>query len=60
VLTLDEIRTRLVGLNESEVSYRTGLHVNTIRRYRAGLVTDPPLDTLRRLSDYLTGRRRPA
>ena len=54
MLTLDEIKGALTGCDLTAVAYHTGLHINTIRRYRDGDVIDPPLETVRKLSDYLT------
>ena len=61
MLSLDEISKALQGCDLTAVAYHTGMHINTIRRYRDGDVTDPPLETVRKLSDYLTERleRRP-
>ena len=54
MLTLDEIQKALEGCDLTAVAFHTGLHFNTIRRYRDGRITDPPLDTVQKLSEYLT------
>lgn len=59
MLSLDEIRRALQGCDLTAVAYHTGMHINTIRRYRDGDVKDPPLETVKKLSEYLAVTEKP-
>ena len=54
MMTLTEIQAALSDRNIREVARRTELDADTIYRYARGEVVDPPLRTVRILSDYLT------
>jgi len=60
-MTLDEIQKALEPLRPEVVAAETGLSISTIYKYRDGRAKNPPLETVRKLSDYLTERleRRP-
>lgn len=57
VFTPEEIRKRIsdVDFNSSQCARETGLHVNTIRLFRAGRIANQKWDTMVKLSDYLEG-----
>lgn len=59
VLSLEEIQKALQGCDLTAVAFHTNLHINTVRKYRDGAVIDPPLDTVKRLSKYLSGAPTP-
>ena len=56
MLTLDQIRARLVDRQTSKVVEATGLSRQTIYEIRRGIQTNPTHDTLKKLSDYLEER----
>jgi DNA-binding Xre family transcriptional regulator len=51
--TLERIRRALSDRNLAKVAAQTGLHENTIRAIAAGKNTNPTLQTLDKLIDYL-------
>lgn len=55
MLSVKEIAERLQDRRLDKVAEATGLHRNTIMKYRDGEVEQPYLDTVQKLSDYLTG-----
>ena len=57
MLTLEDIRKALQGCDLTAVAYHTGLHINTVRKYRDGAVDNPPLDTSMR-KRYMTKREK--
>jgi DNA-binding Xre family transcriptional regulator len=56
MLTLEEIAERLKDRRLSVVTQITGLHENTIAAIRDGKNTNPTLETLAKLSAYLSVR----
>jgi DNA-binding Xre family transcriptional regulator len=50
---LERIRRALADRNLAKVAAQTGLHENTIRAIAAGKNTNPTLQTLDKLIDYL-------
>jgi DNA-binding phage protein len=50
---LERIRRALADRNLAKVATQTGLHENTIRAIAAGKNTNPTLQTLEKLIDYL-------
>lgn len=56
MLDLDTIKQLLSDRNLAEVARRTGLSEFTVGRYARGEVKEPPVSTVRTLSDYLTGK----
>ncbi len=57
LLTLDEIKRRLEDRNLSEVARRVGMNRQQVWLIAAGHNTNPSYETIKRLSDYLTGGR---
>ena len=55
-MTLDEIAEALRKYRIEVVAAETGLHFNTVRRYREGQVTNPPALTKDILTAYLSAR----
>jgi transcriptional regulator with XRE-family HTH domain len=55
LLTLDEIKRRLEDRNLSEIARRVGMRRQQIWLVAAGHNTNPSYETIKRLSDYLTG-----
>lgn len=55
LMTLDQIRDALQDRMPSKVADATGLHYNTIRDVRDNPQANPSYETVRKLSDYLTG-----
>lgn len=55
-MTLEEIARALQGRDVVDVAYHTGLHPNTIRKYRDGDAKQPAHETVTKLTDYLTER----
>jgi transcriptional regulator with XRE-family HTH domain len=55
MFTLEQIRTLLDDRNVEKVAENTGIHRNTISAIRAGTNTNPTYNTLKSLSDYLSG-----
>jgi DNA-binding phage protein len=53
-MTLEQIRKALEDRNLAEVARRTGVSRDTLYRIASG-VGAPSYDTLKSLSDYLTG-----
>lgn len=49
------IRSALHDRRPGIVAEKTGLHVNTVTDIRDGKNTNPKLDTLNRLAEYLKG-----
>ena len=58
MLTLDEIADRLKDVRPEVVAADTGLSISTVLKYRDGRATSPPLDTVVKLSDYLSDEAR--
>lgn len=56
MLDLSIIKNALDDRNLSRVAQKTGIHANTLRNIRSGSNANPTLATLKRLSDYLTGK----
>lgn len=56
MLSVKEISERLQDRRLDKVAEATGLHRNTIMKYRDGEVEQPYLDTVQKLSDYLEGK----
>lgn len=54
MLTLDEIRERLMDRRLPIVSEATGVHFNTIRNIRDNPWANPTYQVMVKLSDYLT------
>lgn len=54
MLTLDKIRHKLADRRLDVVAGVTGIHRNTLGGIRAGRISNPSYDTVRRLSDYFT------
>ena len=54
MLTLDEIRERLMDRRLPVVSEATGVHFNTIRNIRDNPWANPTYQVMVKLSDYLT------
>lgn len=52
-MTLEQIADALQDVRPEAVAAETGLAASTVYKYRAGKITDPPLQTVRILSDYL-------
>ena len=50
---LERIRRALADRNLAKVAAQTGLHENTVRAIAAGKNTNPTLQTLEKLIDYL-------
>lgn len=50
---LERIRRALADRNLAKVAAQTGLHENTVRAIAAGKNTNPTLQTLEKLVDYL-------
>jgi len=55
MLTLDQIQFRLQDRRIDAVSEATGVHRNTIAGIRSGRIANPRYNTVKALSDYLTG-----
>jgi len=55
LLALPEIRRQLEDRNLSEVARRIGATRQAVWKIASGENTNPTYDTLKRLSDYLTG-----
>lgn len=53
ILDLEDLVRMLKNRNIAEVSRATGLHYNTIRNIKIGANTDPTIDTVVRLTEYL-------
>lgn len=53
MLSIEEIRSKLKDRKVTVVSQATGIHKNTIYKIRRGQVTNPELETVKTLSDYL-------
>lgn len=51
--TLERIRRALSDRNLAKVAAQTGLHENTIRAIAAGKNTNPTLQTIEKLTEYL-------
>lgn len=54
LLTIEQIRDKLIDRRVSMVSEATGLHYNTIRWIRDNADANPTLDTMKKLSAYLS------
>lgn len=54
LLTIEQIRAKLIDRRVSMVSEATGLHYNTIRWIRDNNDANPTLETMRKLSAYLS------
>lgn len=54
LLTIEQIRAKLIDRRVSMVSEATGLHYNTIRWIRDNADANPTLDTMKKLSAYLS------
>lgn len=52
--TVEEIQQELRAHRLEVVAAETGLSYGTVRRYARGIPTRPPLDTMRRLSEWLS------
>lgn len=59
-LSMDEIRKALQGHRLEVVAAETGLSYNTVRRYASGVVVNPPMESVQRLSDWLTRQEKAA
>lgn len=57
MLSVKEIAEKLQDRRLDKVAEATGLHRNTIMKYRDGLVEEPYLATVQKLSDYLEGKQ---
>ena len=55
LLSLPEIQRRLEDRNLSEVARRVGMTRQQVWSIASGLNTNPSYETIKRLSDYLTG-----
>jgi transcriptional regulator with XRE-family HTH domain len=53
MLTVPQIAAALKDRRLDLVSEATGLHRNTVMKYRDGLVENPSLATVQKLSDYI-------
>lgn len=51
---LDEIRDALQNHRLEVVAADTGLSFHTVSRYAKGKVSDPPMDSIQRISDWLS------
>lgn len=51
---LNEIQKALALHRLEVVAAETGLSYNTVRRYATGVVVSPPLESVQRLSDWLS------
>lgn len=51
--SLEEIRRALQSHRPEIVAAETGLHYNTVRRYASGVVINPPLESVQRISEWL-------
>lgn len=58
--SIEEIRRALQGHRLEVVAAETGLSYNTVRRYAAGVVVSPPLESVQRLSEWLARQEKPA
>jgi hypothetical protein len=58
IMSLNDIRAALQDRNLRAVSVCIGLNYHTIWRVAKGIEDNPRLDTLRRLSDYLSTNKR--
>ena len=54
LLTIEQIRAKLIDRRVLIVSKATGLHYNTIRLIRDNTDANPTLETMRKLSAYLS------
>ncbi len=57
MLDLKEIRKLLADRRVDLVAEATGLGYNTVREIRCGAQKNPNYDTVKALSDYLTGSK---
>ena len=55
MFSLEQIRAALDDRNVEKVAKNTGIHGVTIRAIRNGTNTNPTYNTLKSLSDYLSG-----
>ncbi len=56
MLTIEEIRERLIDRRLAMIAEVTGIHYATIQAIRNGKVTNPSYETVKALSDYLQGK----
>ena len=56
MLTIEEIRNKLLDRRLQMVADATGIHYATIQAIRNGRVTNPSYETVRLLSEYLEER----
>lgn len=54
-MKIEEIRVALKDRRISMVAEKTGVHYDTIRRIRDGVVTNPSMSVYLALSEYLKG-----
>lgn len=53
-MSLEKIREKLKDHRLEVVAAETGLSYNTVRRYAAGIVTTPPLESVQLISGWLS------
>lgn len=51
--SLEEIRVALQQVRLEVVAADTGLSFHTLSRYAKGKVSDPPMDSIQRISDWI-------
>lgn len=56
-MTLDEIRHELKDRRATTVARACGIHFQTVRRIRDGIIKNPSPETLTALSSYIESRR---
>ena len=56
MLELSKIRELLMDSNLARVAEKIGIHANTLRNIRSGANTNPTLETMARISNYLQGQ----
>jgi len=53
-MKLDEIRTALAGANLAELVRKTGVHYNTLRNIRDGVIKNPGVNTIEKIAEHLS------
>lgn len=56
MLTLEEIKKRLMPMNLQYVARETGVHANVLYKIQRGH-QNPKYETVKRLSDWMEGQR---
>lgn len=56
MLTIEEIREKLLDRRLQMLADATGIHYATIQAIRNGRVTNPSYETIKALSDYFEGK----